>query len=235
MTVGTTVTPGGSKGHPRLTLLFLLIAGAAIAAGLWFGAATFRGLSKPQPLVLGQGTLLAQPRPLAEFALTDQDGRPFSLESLRGVWTFLSIGYTHCPDVCPMTLATFDAIDRQIGQSGDQFATAPRGGLRPRFLFVSVDPERDTPERLAQYVRYFNPAFLGATGEEPELRAFAAQLGLLFARVEGQDTAMGYLMDHSASILLVDPQGRLTAIFSTPHDAALMASDFLTIAANHQP
>ena len=171
------------------------------------------------PVTLTEGTLLTQPRPLADFALTDQDGQPLSLANLRGGWTFLAIGYTHCPDVCPMTLATFDAIDRQIAPPGDQPATARRGGLRPRFLFVSVDPERDTPERLAQYVRYFNPAFLGATGEEAQLRAFAAQLGLLFARVEGQDTAMGYLMDHSASILLVDPQGRLTAIFSSPHDA----------------
>jgi protein SCO1 len=235
MTVETSATPEGGKGQPGLTLLFVLIAGLAVAAGLWFGATTFRGLSKPQPLTLAQGTLLTQPRPLADFALTDQDGRPFSLANLRGAWTFLSLGYTHCPDVCPMTLATFDAVERQIAQSGGQSAGGRQVEARPRFLFVSVDPGRDTPERLAQYVRYFNPGFLGATGEESQLRALAAQLGLLYARVEGQDTAMGYLMDHSASILLVDPQGRLTAIFSAPHDAALMASDFLAIAANHQP
>ncbi|MGE5154733.1 MAG: SCO family protein [Bdellovibrio bacteriovorus] len=231
MNVETTATPDGGKRQPGLTLLFLLIGGFAVAAGLWFGATTFRGLSKPQPPTLGQGTLLAQPRPLADFALIDQDGRPYTLANLRGAWTFLAIGYTHCPDVCPMTLATFDAIERRIAESASGDQSEPR----PRFLFISVDPERDTPERLAQYVRYFNPAFLGATGEEPQLRALAAQLGLLYARVEGQATAMGYLMDHSGSVLLVDPQGRLTAIFSTPHDAALMASDFLTIAANHQP
>lgn len=234
MTLESLANRCAKKGQPGLTLLFVLVAGVAIAAGLWFGATTFRGLSRPMPVTLTQGTLLSEPRPLADFALTDQSGQPFSLANLRGGWTFLAIGYTHCPDVCPMTLATFDAIDRQIAQSGDLPAPAPRGGLRPRFLFVSVDPERDTPERLAQYVRYFNPAFLGATGEEAQLRAFVAQLGLLFARVEGQDTAMGYLMDHSASILLVDPQGRLTAIFGSPHDAAGIASDFLAIASNRQ-
>jgi protein SCO1 len=235
MSVETTATPGGGRGQPALTFLFVLIAGLAVAAGLWFGASTFRGLSKPLPLSLERGTLLTQPRPLADFALIDQDGRPFTLANLRGAWTFLSLGYTHCPDVCPMTLATFDAVERRIAESGAKSAGGRQVVARPRFLFVSVDPERDTPERLAQYVRYFNPGFLGATGEEPQLRALAAQLGLLYARVEGQDTAMGYLMDHSASILLVDPQGRLTAIFSMPHEAALMASDFLTIAANHQP
>ncbi len=238
MTVETAANRVAKKSQPGLTLLFVLIAGTAIAAGLWFGATTFRGLSRPMPVTLEEGTLLPQPRPLADFALTDQDGRPFSLANLRGGWTFLAIGYTHCPDICPMTLATFDAIDRQIAQSGTQSGAQSGAGrrveARPRFLFVSVDPGRDTPERLAQYVRYFNPGFLGATGEEAQLRALTAQLGLLYVRVEGQDTAMGYLMDHSASILLVDPRGRLTAIFSAPHDAAGMASDFLTIAANHQ-
>lgn len=231
MTVETTASQSPQKGQPGLILLFVLIAGAAVAAGLWFGATTFRGLSSPVPVTLQQGTLLGQPRLLADFALIDQDGQPFTLASLQGGWTFLSIGYTQCPDVCPMTLATLDAVARRIAEAAD----GRRVEARPRILFVSVDPERDTPERLAQYVRYFNPGFLGATGDEIQLRALTAQLGLPYARVEGQDTAMGYLMDHSASILLVDPQGRLTAIFSTPHDAGAMASDFLTIATNHRP
>jgi protein SCO1/2 len=231
MSVETTMTHEAKKGQQGLTLMFVLIAGAAIAAGLWFGAETFKGLSRPMPLALDQGPLLTQPRPLADFALTDQDGQPFSLAKLRGAWTFLAIGYTACPDVCPMTMATFQATEREIGRA----AAERRLALRPRFLFISVDPQRDTPQRLAQYVRYFSPDFLGATGDEAQLRALAAQLGLLYARVEGQDTAMGYLMDHSASILLVDPQGRLTALFGAPHNAARLASDFLTIASNHQP
>jgi protein SCO1/2 len=120
-----------------------------------------------------------------------------------------------------MTLATFKAI-RQGLDSG--------AGPKPRFLFVSVDPGRDTPERLAQYVRWFDPAFIGATGDEAQLRALVAQLGLLYARVDGQSSALGYLMDHSASIVLIDPLGRLAAVFSAPHDAQRMAADFLTIA-----
>lgn len=231
MRTETTVAVEIRKGRFGLTLFLIVMAGAAVAAGVWFGAATFKGLSRPMPQALEQGTLLARPRPLADFVLTDQDGRPFSLANLRGAWTFLAIGYTHCPDVCPTTLATFDAIDREIGRTTSSSGIGPR----PRFLFISVDPGRDTPERLAQYVRFFNPDFLGATGEESQLRALAAQLGLLYVRVEGEDTAMGYLMDHSASILLVDPQGRLAAIFSAPQNAGRMASDFLRIAANQGP
>ena len=217
-------------GARRAVLLFVLIAGAAVAAGLWFGVATFRGLSGSAPPQLQAGTLLPQPRPLADFSLTDQDGRPFSLANLRGHWTFLAIGYTSCPDICPMTLATLDALEGAIAKED----TREGGQPRAQFLFISVDPERDTPERLAQYVRYFNPDFIGATGDDAQLRALAAQLGVLYAKVDGQDTAMGYLMDHSASILLLDPQGRLSAIFSAPHDADRMAADFISIAANHQ-
>lgn len=215
-------------------LLFLLIAGLATAAGLWFGAATFRGLSSPVPLQLQSGTLLPEPRSLADFALTGQDGQPFSLANLRGHWTFLAIGYTHCPDICPMTLATFDAIEAQIGQGEGRTDRDPGGQPSAQFLFISVDPGRDTPERLGQYVHYFNPDFLGATGDDAQLRALVAQLGLLYARVEAQDSAMGYLMDHSATILLLDPQARLAAIFSAPHDSKLMAADYLTITANHR-
>jgi protein SCO1/2 len=168
---------------------------------------------------------------LADFALVDQDGQPFSLANLRGRWTFLAIGYTHCPDVCPTTLATFAAVQGRIAAlSSKGEAVAPS-----QFLFISVDPERDSPERLAHYVRYFDPAFLGATGDDAQLRVLVAQLGLLYAKVEDQDTAMGYLVDHSAWILLVDPEGRLTAIYMPPHDPERIAADFFSIEAATLP
>ena len=218
---GPDVRPGGGN-H----LLFIVVGILVFALGLWLGIASFSGSSKPaEPPALRAGTLLPQPRYLADFDLVDQDGRPFSLANLKGHWTFVSIGYTSCPDICPTTMATYSAVSAGIAKLQPE--------TKPQFLFISVDPERDRPERLAQYVRYFNPAFLGATGEDVQLRALAAQLGVLYARVEGEVTAMGYLMDHSASILLVDPEGRLTAIFGTPHDSALIANDFLTIAASH--
>lgn len=211
----------GRPGGPSLVAVAVAI--AAVAAGLWFGAGWFRGAVRPTApaaLALAAGTPLPQPKPLKPFALIDQDGRVLTGEGLTGRWTFAAIGYTTCPDVCPMTMATFVALARQTGNAG---------GVGPRFLFISVDPGRDTPERLAQYVRHFNPDFQGATGAEPDLQALVRDLGALYARVEDPKSALGYTMDHSASIYLIDPQGRLAAIFSAPHDPTMMARDLTTL------
>jgi protein SCO1/2 len=193
----------------------------AAVAGVWFGAAFFEDNGMPDPASMLTATLLPQPKELAPFELVDQDARPFGPKQLRGRWTFVAIGYTSCPDVCPTTMATFDALDRGLTAQGADRAAD--------FLFVSVDPERDAPERLAQYVRYFNPRFKGATGTHQQLGVLTGQLGMLYARVEDQDTAMAYLVDHSASIILLDPRVRLAAIFSAPHDVADMIADFSAI------
>lgn len=205
-----------------LSAIALAIGIFAAAAGVWFGTDAFHGERRPDPAAMKAATLLSAPKPLAGFELVDQDARPYGQAQLEGRWTFVSFGYTSCPDVCPTTMATFTALDRLlIEQHGDSAAD---------FLFVSVDPERDTPERLSQYVRYFNPRFLGATGTHERLRGLTGQLGVLYARVEGEDTAMSYLVDHSAAILLLDPKARLAAIFSVPHDIGAMAEDFGAIA-----
>jgi protein SCO1/2 len=195
----------------------------AAAAGAWFGMDYFAPsvVRHSQSAQLEAGTLLPTPKPLRPFTLTGQDGKPFTLDNLRGHWTFLAIGYTSCPDICPTTLATFRAVSQQI---------APKGGEPPvQFLFVSVDPGRDAPERLNQYVHYFDPAFLGVTGSDKELHELTAELGLSYLRVEEKGSALAYLMDHSAAIVLIDPAARFTAIFSRPHDPKAMAADFAAI------
>lgn len=206
------------------SLVVVAVGIAAVAAGLWFGAGWFKGGARPtapMAVALTAGTPLPQAKPLKPFALIDQDGRALTGEGLLGHWTFAAIGYTTCPDICPMTMATFVALERQIGGGGAE---------APRFLFISVDPGRDTPERLAQYVRHFSMDFQGATGADAELQALVRDLGGLYARVEDPKSALGYTMDHSASIYLIDPQGRLAAIFSAPYDPAMMAQDFATLA-----
>jgi protein SCO1/2 len=219
MTARASTRPGAAA------LISVAVALGAAVAGLWFGA-DWSGKQTPGPgapaAQLRVGTALPQPKRLAPFVLTDQDGREMTEASLRGNWTFAAIGYTTCPDICPMTMATFVALQRQLG------AAAGRQG--PQFLLISVDPERDTPERLAQYVRHFHPRFLGATGSTEVLRALTRDLGGLYARVDDPKSALGYTMDHSASIYLIDPDGRLAAIFSTPHDATMMARDFAALA-----
>ncbi len=210
----TTANAPGNLQH-----ILPVVAILAMAMGLWLGLSHFQSTLQHKPAAISSGTLLPNPRPLEPFALTGQDGKSFTLDNLKQGWHFLSIGYTHCPDVCPTTMATYDAIAKRTAKQD----------LKPRFLFVSVDPERDTPEKLSQYVNYFNPEFLAATGPHPALQGLTNQLGMLYGKAEGQKTAMGYLVDHSATILLIDPLGRLAAIFSAPHDPAAMAEDFITI------
>ncbi|MCU7917014.1 MAG: SCO family protein [Candidatus Thiodiazotropha sp. (ex Epidulcina cf. delphinae)] len=200
-----------------------LVAAVMFGAGLmaWFYLTGPATPPEPEPLQTKQALLLPELRPLKPFSLTNNQGNPFDNASLLGHWTFMSFGYTYCPDICPTTMSLFTEVDERLKR-----VKTPQPY---QIAFVSVDPQRDTLERLTDYVTYFNPAFIGATGPEPALQQLTKPLGILYARVETEESAMGYVMDHSASILLVDPQGRFHAYFSPPHDAEAMASDFLAI------
>jgi protein SCO1/2 len=212
----------GSFGGVALAILVVV----AVVTGIWLGMVYYGGGLEPKSIAaeLKAATLLPEPKRLENFVLTDQDNRPLGREALKGRWTFLAFGYTHCPDICPTLMATFDALEKELAKSPSE--------PQPEFLFVSVDPERDTPERIGEYVRYFNTRIRGATAGHKVLGPLAAQLGILYQRSDNQETAMGYLVDHSASILLLDPQARLSAIFGIPHNPQTMAEDFRIISAN---
>ncbi len=173
------------------------------------------------PVALASGTLIPNPRPLAPFKLTDHTGREFSQESIKGSWQLFSFGYTHCPDICPTTLA-------MLAQLADRMQ---RESLNANIntVFITIDPERDTQAVLARYVPYFNNRFLGVTGERQALDRLTRQLGILYARVETEKSSMGYLMDHSTSIILTNPAGEFQALFSAPHDVEAMAQDLLRL------
>lgn len=213
-----------SRSKPVLLVVICLLAVAAgllvFNRGLWFGQHSEMAM----PPATQSATVIPTPRPLAPFALTDHNGKNFTEAALRDRWTMLSFGYTHCPDVCPTGLATLARFADRLEQSG---AEVPL-----QVVFVSIDPQRDTPGRLAQYVPYFDPDFVGATGESQELDKLTRQLGILYAKVESEDSAMGYLMDHTASFILTDPQGRFRAVFGAPHDDRTMAADFRLITAS---
>ncbi len=208
----------------RRLLLVLAVGVAAALAGAWLGSRLLvPHLVSAPPQTLTAGTLLPQRRSLTPFTLTDTDGAPLDQAALQGRWTLLAFGYASCPDVCPLLLQSFRDIQRRLAER--------ELGAAVRFVFVSVDPERDDLPRLKEYVRYFNPTFVGATGPHTELQQLTRQLGVLYQRAPGEESALGYLVDHSASMLLIDPQGRLTALFSTPHDAAAIAADIAGLVA----
>jgi protein SCO1 len=194
-------------------IAFALLAGAATA---WL---TTRVSERP---ALAQATLFEVPRPLPEFALVDHAGRSFDRERLRGGWHFLFFGFTHCPDVCPTTLATLAAVRARLRDLP--------AAERPGAVLISVDPERDTPEALARYVPHFDPEFIGVTGAPEAIAALTRKLGV--AVVAGPPAADGsYTVDHTAALFLIDPDGAWTAVFGTPHGADTIARDFRAIAA----
>jgi protein SCO1 len=161
-------------------------------------------------------TVLPSPRALPPLALVGQDGRPLGANFFAGHWSLVFFGFTHCPDVCPTTLAL-------LAQATRQLADLPQGE-RPRVLFVSVDPERDEPQRLGDYVRFFDPAFIGATGTAAAVAAAAAAFGVPYAKVPLPGG--GYTMDHGAGIFVVGPSGGIDAFASSVRDPAVLARDY---------
>jgi protein SCO1 len=199
----------------------VLAAVIALATGYWLSD-YLRG--RPPDLSGLHATVLSQPRDVQPFKLVDHTGKTFDNRALLAHWSFIFFGYTHCPDVCPTTLSVLNSVARKL--------EGPENRLQ--FVFISIDPVRDTPEKLGQFVSYFNGTFIGATGTEDAINALTRQLGVIYARVEEKPGTDNYLMDHSASVLLFDPAGRFHAVFTPPLDAVDMASDFIIISKSYK-
>jgi protein SCO1/2 len=211
----TTARTVSSRSPSFQTTLVVLV---ALAAGL-AGAFAWRFFAPQTQPAAEKPVFLAypEPRPVADFALTGADGEPFSLADLRGSWTLAFFGFASCPDICPTALQLMARLAADLETAG-----AP---ATPTLWFVSVDPERDTPERMASYVSYFHPDFVAATGPDAQLRALALQLGVTYAIEDHEPGAEYYDVSHSGGILLLNPQGRLVGLYPPPHDPTAMADD----------
>lgn len=163
-------------------------------------------------------TMLPERLPLPEFDLLDQDGAPFTRDSLAGHQSMLFFGFTHCPDICPATLQQLVAArNRLLEETG-----MPAEAL-PEIVLISVDPERDTPEALRRYVEYFGTGITGVTGDADELGKLTSTLGIYHEKAE---TATGdYTVNHSTAVLVVDEDASLMALFSAPHKQEYFARD----------
>jgi len=197
------------------------VAIAATAAAIVGGAVGRHYWQTEPPPKIG-GYVLSEPRPLPPMAFVDEQGRAFSPADFAGHWSFLYFGYTYCPDVCPLTLVELAKVKKNLAE---QLPDTPTD-----YYLVSVDPARDTPERLQEYVRYFDPSFHGLTASVADLKLLAEQTGSVFFVPEGQ-SADDYLVSHSSSIVLLGPDGRLVAVFTSPHEPARLAADFGRVAA----
>jgi protein SCO1 len=187
-------------------LLLVVAAACAALAGFWLACQLDR--ASPQ---LASGTWLPRAKTVADFSLTDTRGRPFTRRELAGASTLVFFGFTHCPDVCPATLL-------KLAQLRKRAALA-----RLRVVFVSVDPQRDTPPLLGTYVHAFDPQFEGLTGDSASIARMAADFGVAVNRVElpGGD----YTVDHSAVVFLLDDAARIVAIFTPPFEVAGIGAD----------
>jgi len=168
-------------------------------------------LARPQPT---HGVLLQSPQPLENFTLTNTDGQRVQLADLRGKYLLFYFGYTFCPDVCPTTLAELRKAKQALGSDSDQV----------QVIMVSVDPERDTPQRLKRYMTAFNAYFMALTGTEEELAAVASAFGIFYEKHEGS-AATSYLVDHTATVIAVDPEGYVRMIFPFGTSGEAMAAD----------
>ena len=160
-------------------------------------------------------TSYPQPRQIPAFALTDASGGDFLPQRLQGRWSLLFFGYANCPDICPITLSILGNAEALLEKAEQETFQG---------VMVSVDPERDTPQALAQYVAAFSDRFVGVTGDVAALEAFAKSLHAGFVKVPTEDSALGYLMDHSSHLAVIDPAGRHYGFIRPPLDAAKIAT-----------
>ncbi len=165
--------------------------------------------------------ILPTPREIAPFQLTRHDGEPFTVADLEGQWSFLFFGFTNCPDVCPTAMSVLAQADRQLAEQ-DPAARAEFQGV-----LVSVDPERDDQAALADYVAAFSPDFVGVRGDRAATAALATNLNVAFAQVPADDG--GYLVDHTANFVIVNPRGHYHGFVKMPHQADSIVATLRTL------
>jgi protein SCO1/2 len=218
------MTARHGRGFFHRSMAWVLLAALGAGLGLWaaqarFGRAPATTATSASAPALRAVRLFAQPRPLPAFRL-DTVGGALAPKDLAGHWTLVFIGFTHCPDVCPTTLA-------ELAKAQKAWAALP-AATRPQLLFVSVDPDRDPPERIAEYAHFFHPDTRVATAREPALQDFVQSLGMVYMKVPTQGG--DYSMDHSATLVLLDPQGRQAGLVRPPLDPQAIAADLAQLA-----
>jgi len=210
----------------RSTLLILLVA-LATGAGLLAAEYVFNRRAPAEP-TLQAVRRLSTPRELPPFSLQQSDRTRLIPGELRGHWTVVFLGFTFCPDVCPTTLS-------QLAQAQKRWETFPES-TRPRVLFVSVDPERDTIEKLGEYAHGFHKDTLAATADIPSLQNFTKSLSLVFDKQAPEEGAPpdSYNVDHSAALVVLDPEGRMAGVIQSPFETKAVTEDLIALTASTQ-
>lgn len=193
---------------------------AIVVATLFIAALAYTLLNPPlmdkEELKLHGTYIFDKGRILQPFSLVDDNSDVFDVSRLEDKWSIVFFGFTHCPDVCPTTLATLNNFYAEMESKGWDKDT--------QIIMVSADPARDTPEILNQYVRYFNPNFIGVTGEFFDVHRFATQLNTTFRKVPG--SGENYQVDHGANLAVINPYGHFHGFMKPPFDAGKLKNNF---------
>lgn len=213
------------KSHKKLLVILVLIFIIVPAIVFYYGVFQQQQLHRTKDIKV-DGVFLSQTREINDFNLKDHHGNAFTRENLKGHWTMMFFGFTNCGMVCPTTMAALNEMYRTLQEQ------LPDNKL-PQVVMVSVDPDRDSQERMSDYVKTFNPHFIGARAEIEETVALEKQLHIAAAKMvadgEGKDH---YTITHSAEILLFNPDAQLQAYLSYPHKPKQMVQDYKLILAN---
>ena len=195
----------------RYTVIGVLLVITLIMLGFMNRLSSSRILNE-QELSENGAYLLPMPRKFSDFQLTDHNSQPFTQKHLQGKWTLVFFGFTHCPDICPTTMAALAKMYKELKPEEQQSL---------QVMLVSLDPERDTPEKLAQYVPYFHQDFIGATAGQYVLLKLATELNVAYSKVAlGKDDS--YTIDHSGNVILINPYGHFHGYFRPPFEYGSM-------------
>ncbi len=217
----------------------LLIACVAIAAGVFAGSLRIgdksNNASSDQPTEqhaqlskiesqLENSTLFPDDfKSVPPFSLLQAGNKPLTEADLKGKWTVLFFGFTNCPDICPITLAEMNGVVTQFANE-----TLPM----PQVWFITVDPARDTVEKMTEYVAYFNEEFIGGSGDLTDITELTRSLGIVASYTASSSGDNTYSVDHTASMLVIDPELRVRAKLNAPHKADTIAADLKTLLTN---
>lgn len=197
--------------------IWILLAFMAVVIALFLHKFLSPRVLSPQELAVNGAVVFDKPRIIPPFELLDQKGAPFTLERLQGKWSLVFFGFTTCPDICPTTLATlsqwYKTLDKDVK-------------AQTQVIMVSVDPARDTPEKLAAYMQHFDKDFIGVTGEFLAIKTLTDQLNVAFNKVTLETD---YTVDHSAHLVLLNPYGHYHGIFKPPFQLGQLKTTYQSI------
>jgi len=206
----------------RLTVICILIF-ISLVMTLFLNKMFSPRIMSDAELRVNGAIVFENPRVLSDFNLMDHNKDAFTLDRLTGHWTLIFYGFLHCPDICPTTLAELSRVYNDLDENIKE---------KTQVVLVTADPARDTPENLAQYVTYYNPSFMGLTGEFLDIRRLASNLNVAFNKVTTDD---GYTIDHTGNVMLINPLGHYHGFFKPPFKLAQLKGTYQSIVSTFDP